>query len=116
MPSTKRKEAAAVTKAKVLDVAREQFATFGFERTNLRQVALLSGYSTGAIFASYRSKEQLFEACFGSPPPPVSVPAFLEKVVDAARLASIDPARSLALEVLGAEARRLRVHLLGTSE
>jgi AcrR family transcriptional regulator len=48
------------TKAKILDAAQEIFSEQGFEHTQLDQVAARAGYSRGAIYAHYASKEELF--------------------------------------------------------
>jgi len=48
------------TKAKLLDAAQALFAEQGFEKTQLEEVAARAGYSRGAIYAHYSSKEDLF--------------------------------------------------------
>jgi len=50
----------AATKAKILDAAQSLFAEQGFENTQLDEVAARAGYSRGAIYAHYSSKEELF--------------------------------------------------------
>lgn len=48
------------TKRKVLAAARTLFSERGYERTGIRDVAAAIGMSTGAVFASFTSKEELF--------------------------------------------------------
>src|SRR5271163_5060003 len=48
------------TQAKILDAALAIFSEQGFEKTQLDEVAARAGYSRGAIYAHYASKEELF--------------------------------------------------------
>ena len=48
------------TQARILDAAQALFSEQGFEHTQLDQVAARAGYSRGAIYAHYPSKENLF--------------------------------------------------------
>jgi len=50
------------TRARILDAAQTIFAEQGFEKTQLEQVAARAGYSRGAIYAHYSSKEDVFLA------------------------------------------------------
>ena len=50
------------TLARILDAAQTVFAEQGFEKTQLEQVAARAGYSRGAIYAHYSSKEDVFLA------------------------------------------------------
>ena len=52
----------AETVAKILDAAQEIFSEQGFEKTQLEEVAARAGYSRGAIYAHYTSKEDVFLA------------------------------------------------------
>lgn len=52
----------AETQAKILDAAEAIFSEQGFEKTQLEQVAARAGYTRGAIYAHYASKEDLFLA------------------------------------------------------
>jgi AcrR family transcriptional regulator len=52
----------AETLAKILDAAQEIFSEQGFEKTQLEEVAARAGYSRGAIYAHYTSKEDVFLA------------------------------------------------------
>ena len=52
----------AETQAKILDAAQEIFSEQGFEKTQLEEVAARAGYSRGAIYAHYASKEDVFLA------------------------------------------------------
>lgn len=48
------------TRAKLLGAASQLFTEQGFENTQLEQVAARAGYTRGAIYAHYASKEDLF--------------------------------------------------------
>src|SRR5277367_2737798 len=50
------------TQAKILDAAEEVFSEQGFEKAQLEEVAARAGYTRGAIYAHYSSKEDLFLA------------------------------------------------------
>ena len=50
----------AETRAKLLAAASQLFTERGFENTQLEQVAARAGYTRGAIYAHYASKEELF--------------------------------------------------------
>lgn len=48
------------TKIRILDAAEAVFSEQGFEKTQLEEVAARAGYTRGAIYAHYASKEDLF--------------------------------------------------------
>lgn len=50
------------TQAKILDAAEAVFSEQGFEKTQLEEVAARAGFTRGAIYAHYASKEDLFLA------------------------------------------------------
>jgi AcrR family transcriptional regulator len=50
------------TQTKILNAAEATFAEQGFEKTQLEEVAARAGYTRGAIYAHYASKEDLFLA------------------------------------------------------
>jgi AcrR family transcriptional regulator len=50
------------TNKRILDAALEVFSECGFENTQLDQVAARAGCSRGAIYAQYKSKEEVFLA------------------------------------------------------
>jgi AcrR family transcriptional regulator len=50
------------TQEKILDAALAIFSEQGFEKTQLEEVAARAGYTRGAIYAHYSSKEDLFLA------------------------------------------------------
>jgi AcrR family transcriptional regulator len=50
------------TQTKILDAAQAIFSEQGFEKTQLEEVASRAGYTRGAIYAHYSSKEDLFLA------------------------------------------------------
>lgn len=50
------------TQAKILDAAEAVFSEQGFDQTQLEEVAARAGFTRGAIYAHYASKEDLFLA------------------------------------------------------
>ncbi|QYF86613.1 TetR/AcrR family transcriptional regulator [Brevundimonas sp. PAMC22021] len=50
------------TRQKVLDAARGLFAERGYEPATIRDIAKGAGMSTGAVFANFQDKAELFEA------------------------------------------------------
>jgi AcrR family transcriptional regulator len=50
------------TQGKILDAAEAIFSEQGFEKTQLEEIAARAGYTRGAIYAHYDSKEDLFLA------------------------------------------------------
>jgi AcrR family transcriptional regulator len=50
------------TQSRILDAAEAVFSDQGFEKTQLEEVATRAGYTRGAIYAHYSSKEDLFLA------------------------------------------------------
>jgi AcrR family transcriptional regulator len=67
----KREAAKLATEAKIRETAARLFHEFGYEAVTMRQIAKAAGVSTGAIFTSHESKEQLFEISTGQPAPDV---------------------------------------------
>ncbi len=62
-PRLTRRQAANVrTRQKVLDAARGLFAERGYEPATIRDIAKSAGMSTGAVFANFQDKAELFEA------------------------------------------------------
>jgi AcrR family transcriptional regulator len=57
-----RQEQTAQTKARLITSARIVFARQGFHRALLEEIAEEAGYSTGAIYAHFDGKEDLFLA------------------------------------------------------
>lgn len=62
-PRMNRRQAAKVrTRQKVLDAARQLFSERGYEPATIRDIAKGADMSTGAVFASFQDKAELFEA------------------------------------------------------
>ena len=59
-PRLTRAEAKARTRQRLLDSAARIFAQKGFGGATLEEIAESAGYSTGAMYANFGSKEQLF--------------------------------------------------------
>ena len=65
-PRLNRRQAAKVrTRQKVLDAARTLFAERGYDAATIRDIAKGAGMSTGAVFANFQDKAELFEAVLG---------------------------------------------------
>ena len=62
MGKTKHQVRTEETQARILDAAEAVFSDQGFEKTQLEEVAARAGYTRGAIYAHYASKEDLFLA------------------------------------------------------
>lgn len=52
------------TRAKLLDAAEELFVRDGYEGAQLSEISSLAGRTKGAVYAHFRSKEDLFLALF----------------------------------------------------
>ncbi len=59
-PRSKHQERTEATQAKLLKAAETIFTREGFAAANLEQIAEAAGYPRGAIYAHYKSKEDLF--------------------------------------------------------
>ena len=57
-----RTESVARTRARLLDAAEEVFAEHGFGATTLERIAERAGYTRGAVYANFASKDDLFLA------------------------------------------------------
>jgi len=80
-PTCARAQRKAVTRARVLDVARAVFASRGYEGATIRLIAAELGMSTGAIFASFEDKADLYRAVYGHPPLTPEIAAVIGQVV-----------------------------------
>ena len=49
------------TRAALLKAATEEFAEYGFEKSSLRRICTRAGVTTGALYASFKDKDDLFE-------------------------------------------------------
>lgn len=64
-PRLNRRQAAKIrTRQKVLDAARDLFARHGYDAATIRDIARGAGMSTGAVFANFQDKAELFETVF----------------------------------------------------
>jgi AcrR family transcriptional regulator len=62
-PRLNRRQAAKIrTRAKVMAAARALFAERGYEPATIRDIAKGAGMSTGAVFANFQDKAELFDA------------------------------------------------------
>lgn len=68
MAENKRDLQKAKTREKVIKAATVEFQAGGFDATTMRDIAKTAGVSTGAIFASFRDKEELYREVFGHAP------------------------------------------------
>lgn len=85
-----RKAAKARTKQRVLDAGRAVFAEVGYAEATIRKIAARAGLSTGAVFASFDDKAQLYRAVYGiDPVPPEMGRALL--LIAAGTYGSVEP-------------------------
>jgi AcrR family transcriptional regulator len=68
-PLNKRQAGKAATRARIIDCARDLFTSGGYAAGTIRDVANAAGMSTGAIFANFRDKADLWSAVFGGAAP-----------------------------------------------
>jgi AcrR family transcriptional regulator len=59
---TRRVASKARTRERILEAAKTQFSTHGFEGATVRAIAIEAGMSTGAVFANFDDKTDLFNA------------------------------------------------------
>jgi len=64
----RRQLAKAQTRAKVLDAGKCLFEEVGYERATIRAVARRAGFSTGAVFANFADKTELYRAVYDQAP------------------------------------------------
>src|SRR5258706_2599586 len=88
---TRRALAKQQTRAKVLASARRLFSEQGYEGATIRDIAAAAGMSTGAVFASFTDKSDLFNEIIAA-----DRDALYEAMRDAARKAA---ARGAGAEV-----------------
>lgn len=68
-PKLNRRQAAKVaTRAKVLAAAKALFEAVGHERATIRDIAAKAGMSTGAVFANFKDKADLYRTVYGHDP------------------------------------------------
>jgi AcrR family transcriptional regulator len=95
---TRRALAKQQTREKVLQAAREMFIERGYEGATIRDIARAAGMSTGAVFASFTDKPELFEAILSE-----DFAALLDPMQDAASTAP--SAREALVAMFGAAHR-----------
>ena len=49
------------TREALLKAATEEFTEYGFEKSSLRRICTRAGVTTGALYASFKDKDDLFE-------------------------------------------------------
>ena len=62
MPKTAVAEAASAARERILAAAERRFATFGYRRTGIAEIAREAGVSAGTIYRYFESKEDVFRA------------------------------------------------------
>lgn len=68
-PKLNRRQAAKVaTRAKLLAAAKALFEAVGHERATIRDIAAKAGMSTGAVFANFKDKADLYRTVYGHDP------------------------------------------------
>jgi len=61
-PKSRRQERSEATRGRLIRAAEKIFARDGFEAAKLQEIAAEAGYTRGAFYANFRSKEDLFLA------------------------------------------------------
>lgn len=92
-PDTYRQIKKRETRQKLLGTARVVFETLGYEAATIRDIANTADLSTGAIFANWKGKADLYREIYGHAP---ITPEQGRKLVTALEAAGIEPARLLA--------------------
>jgi AcrR family transcriptional regulator len=92
--NARRDASAAATRADLLFAARTLFVSQGYEAVTVRMIAQAAGKSTGALFAHWAGKDELFTEAMGRPP---FTDAMGERLAQALRDAGIHPATVQAL-------------------
>src|SRR5437867_10841221 len=62
MPKTAVAEAPSASRERILAAAERRFATFGYRRTGIAEIAREAGVSAGTIYRHFESKEDVFRA------------------------------------------------------
>ena len=60
----KPQERTAATRKLLLSAAEQVFARVGYEKAQVEQIAVAAGFSKGALYAHFKSKEELFLALY----------------------------------------------------
>lgn len=84
------------TRARLLDAAMEAFAELGFRGATIDEICRRAGYTTGAYYSNFASKDELFFALFDE-----HAARELDRIT--ARLARLDDPTSAQLAALAAE-------------
>lgn len=104
---TRRAMAKQQTRAKVLAAARDLFSQEGYEGATIRDIAAAAGMSTGAVFANFADKSELFREIMVS-----DMAAVLEAMTEAsAKGRTVDEALLKAF-VAGYAFYRGQIHLV----
>ncbi len=61
-PTSRRQERSEATRVRLIQAAEKIFARDGFEAAKLEEIAAAAGYTRGAFYANFNSKEDLFLA------------------------------------------------------
>jgi AcrR family transcriptional regulator len=95
----KPQERTAITRELLLSAAEQVFARVGYEKAQVEEIAEAAGFSKGALYAHFKSKEELFLALFEAKT--VSYQAKLRDALDNAptREEKIDAFRSFYVDL-----------------
>jgi AcrR family transcriptional regulator len=95
----KPQERTAVTRDLLLGAAEQVFARVGYEKAQVEEIAVAAGFSKGALYAHFKSKEQLFLALYELKT--ASYQAKLRNALDSAptREAKIDAFRKFYIDL-----------------
>lgn len=69
-PRLNKREASKIaTRARILAVATDLFRRMTYRTVTIRRIAQAAGFSTGAVFANFKDKDDLWRAAMGCEPP-----------------------------------------------
>lgn len=91
----KRADQKVSTRTRLLAHAEALFTARGYDAVGMRDVAAAAGVSTGAIFANFAGKDELWEAAMRRKPPLDRIRALLRAIADGA--GGVGPAEASAL-------------------
>jgi TetR/AcrR family transcriptional regulator, cholesterol catabolism regulator len=88
MPATRREAMKLATRQRVMDAARDLFTEQGYMATTIREIAVRAEVSTGSVFTTFESKEEILSTIISERQ------GEMVEAITAARLLAIGDARS----------------------
>jgi AcrR family transcriptional regulator len=88
MPATRREAMKLATRQRVMDAARDLFTEQGYAATTIREIAVRAEVSTGSVFTTFESKEEILSTIISERQ------GELVEAINAARIATHGDARA----------------------